>query len=77
MTTTSRPALSPLAHSPCSAWWLTGWQRKYRTLDNRNDGYVARVFCRLLDSDDRYQRENQMGKYSLPNVESTRAGNKS
>jgi len=61
------PALT-LAQSPCSAWWLAGWQRKYRTLDNHNDRYVARVFCRLLVSDDRYQRQNKMGKYSLPNA---------
>jgi hypothetical protein len=53
------------AASKCCAWWLTGWQRKYRTLDARNDWYVGRVFRRLLDADDRYQREHEMGKYSL------------
>lgn len=58
---------------PCSAWWLTGWQRKYRTCDNRNDRGVANVFRRLLDSDDRYQRENKMGKYFLPNNASKEA----
>src|SRR5690554_4303114 len=52
----------------CSGFWLTGWQRKYRTLDGRNDWTVAYVFRRLLDADDRYQRENNLGRYSLPNV---------
>ncbi len=51
-----------------SIWWLTGWRRKYQTLDAQNDGYVARVFCRLLDANDRYQRENRIGRYSLPNI---------
>ena len=57
-----------------AAWWLTGWQRKYRALDARNDAYVARVFSRLLDAEDRYQRENLMGKYAMPNKADTPSG---
>ena len=53
----------------CSAgWFLTGWQRKW-TRTTGNDWYVARVFSRTLGAEDRYQRVNQMGKYSLPSVE--------
>jgi hypothetical protein len=57
----------PLAAMPCSAgWFLTGWQRKW-TRTTGNDRYVARVYSRCLDAEDRYQRENKMGRYSLPN----------
>ena len=53
----------------CSAGsFLTGWQRKW-TRTTGNDWYVARVYARCLDAEDRYQRENKMGRYSLPNVE--------
>lgn len=64
-------ASTSLSATICSGFWLTGWQRKCRTLDGLNDWTVAYVFRRLLDADDRYQRENKLGRYSLPNVEST------
>ena len=51
----------------CSTFFVTGWQRKYRTLDGCNEPYVARVFRRLLDADDRWQRIHKAGKYSFPN----------
>jgi hypothetical protein len=47
---------------------VTGWQRKW-TRTTGNDWYVARVFSRVLDAEDRYQRENKMGRYSLPNAQ--------
>ena len=61
------PASSALPRTPCSAgWFLTGWQRKW-TRTTGGDWYVARVYSRVLDAEDRYQRENKMGRYSLTN----------
>jgi hypothetical protein len=31
-------------------WWQKGWERKYHTLDNENNTYVARVYSRLLSA---------------------------
>lgn len=67
MTTNTQTTSSALPRTPCSAgWFLTGWQRKW-TRTTGNDWYVARVYSRCLDAEDRYQRKNKMGRYSLPN----------
>jgi hypothetical protein len=58
----------------CSTFFVTGWQRKYRALDGCNEPYVARVFRRLLDADDRWQRIHRAGKYSLSNKAITNKG---
>lgn len=53
----------------CSAaWWLTGWQRKYRTLAATNHDDVCRVIYRLTAAEKRYRRENEMGEYAMPNT---------
>ena len=68
MTVNAQSTSSASHKATCSAgWFLTGWQRKW-TRTTGNDGYVARVYSRVLDAEDRYQRENRMGRYSLPNA---------
>jgi hypothetical protein len=54
----------------CSTFFVTGWQRKYRPLDGCNEPYVARVYRRLLDADDRWQSTHRAGKYSFPTTSS-------
>lgn len=49
-----------------TGWFLAGWQRKW-VQTTGNDFYVARVFCRVLDAQDRYECENKTGRYSLSN----------
>lgn len=69
MNSESTNAPAALPRTSCSAgWFLTGWQRKW-TRTTGNDWYVARVYSRCLDAEDRYQRENKIGRYSLPNAE--------
>lgn len=67
-TEAKQPASEGSHLTTCFAvWFLTGWQRKLmRTAGN--DWYLARVYARSLDAEDRHQRENQMGRYSLPNA---------
>ena len=66
-TTNDEPRRVGVSSIACSAFFVTGWQRKYRTLDGCNEPYVARVYRRLLDADDRWQRTHRAGKYSFPN----------
>jgi hypothetical protein len=59
--------LSRYAPSSGAAWFYTGWQRKWLKTTG-NNGYAGRVFSRGLTAGDRYQRENGVGKYAIPNV---------
>jgi hypothetical protein len=49
-----------------AGWWLTGWQRLWRKSPN-DEHHEIRIYRKLQAAEDRYQRENKMGRYSLPN----------
>jgi hypothetical protein len=63
-----KPEMTPaLAVEPCSAgWWLTGWQRLWRKSPD-DEAHELRIWRKLQAAEHRYQLENKMGRYCLPN----------
>jgi hypothetical protein len=62
----AQPARCALA-TGSAGWWLTGWQRLWRKSPS-DEHHEIRIYRKLQAAEDRYQRENKMGRYSLPNI---------
>ena len=60
------PALAVATGS--AGWWLTGWQRLWRKSPT-DEHHEIRIYRKLQAAEDRYQRDNKMGRYSLPNIQ--------